>query len=141
MNKSFNIVFIIILTVIAVALISIMILAIVNKDYKVSLFSFGDKTKKIFEKEFDVNEIKHTDINVGSANVKFVEGNDDKVKVTIYGTEDEQYKVDVVNDKLTISKENKVFHVFVFMAWVRQEVYIEVPKEYSGDVRYKNIKW
>ena len=141
MNKSLNIVFIVLLTIIAVALISIMVLAIVNKNYKVSLFSFGDKTKMIFEKEFDISEVKGTDINVGSTNVKFVEGNNDKVKVTIYGTEDEEYKVDIVNDKLTISKENKSFHIFVFMAWVRQEVRIELPKGYSGDIRYKNIEW
>ena len=140
-NKSINIVLIVVLSIIAIALISIMILAIINKDFKISLFSFGDRTKLLVEKEFDISQIKNIEINVDSPNVKVVEGSHDKAKVTIYGLEDEQYNVNLEENNLKVNKDKKVFHMFVFMAWARQEVVVELPKEYSGDIRRKSIKW
>lgn len=141
-NKGLGITLIVLLAIIAIALISIMILAIVNKDkeFRISLFSIGDKTKLIYENKYDIREIEDIGINVASQNVKFVEGNENEIKVTIYGEENEKYNVNVENKKLKISRENKVFHIFMFMSWVKEEIVVELPKNYGGDTRNKSIK-
>lgn len=134
-NKSLSIILIVILAIIAISLISIMILAITSKNFKVSLFAIGNKTKLIYENEYDVNNIKSIEVDASSSNVKFIEGQEDKVKVSIYGLEDEEFSVNLEQDTLKIIKDKKSFHIFVFMAWARQEVIVEVPKNYNGNIR------
>lgn len=142
-NKGLGITLIVLLAIIAISLISIMILAIVNKDkdYKISLFSLGDKTKLIAENTYSISEIKDIEINASSQNIKFVEGKENEIKVKIYGQEEEKYNIGVEDSKLTISREREIFHIFMFMSWYREEIIIELPKSFEGDIRSKSIKW
>ena len=75
-NKEVKIVLIIILVIIVIALINFMIYAIMNRnnDYSVkfSLISFGDNTEKIFEKEYESEELDKINVDVSSSNV-FIE--------------------------------------------------------------------
>lgn len=137
-NKGIIITLIVLLTIIAITLISIMILGMTNKDnnYKISFFGFGNKTKTLFQNEYDINEIKSININADSTNVRFKEGSNDKMKVTILGLKDEKFNVNLQESELSISKENKVFRL-MFFTWVDEEILIELPQNYNPDTQIR----
>ena len=140
-NKGVGITLIIFLVVIIVMLIGIMVLAIVNKDknYTISLFAFGNKTKMLFQNEYSISEIESIAVNSTSSNVNFKEGSSDKAKVTIYGLEGENAYANLNDNKLEISKENNKIYILAFFFWAKDEIIVELPKDYAGDVRSNGI--
>lgn len=140
-NKGVGIALIIFLVVIIVILIGIMVLAVVNKDknYTISLFAFGNKTKMLFQNEYNISDIENIIVNSTSSNVKFKEGNSDKAKVTIYGLEGENAYANLNDNKLEISKENNKIYILAFFVWEKDEIIVELPKDYSGDIRSNGI--
>lgn len=138
-NKGVKICMIILLAVIAISLISIMVIAIVNKDksYKVSLFSMGDHTEKLFEKEYPISEIEKINVNTNSSNVKLIEGAQDKAKVTIYGVEGTVFEVNQNDKELEIREESHNYHIFALFFWAREEIIVELPKSYIGTADIK----
>ncbi len=140
-NKGAVIALIIFLVVIIVVLIGIMVCAIVNKDkdYKVSLFAFGNKTKMLFQNEYNIGDIKNIVVNSTSSNVKFEEGSSDKAKVTIYGLEGENASATLNENKLEISKENNKIYILALFFWARDEIIVELPKDYTGEIRSNSI--
>ncbi len=140
-NKNITIMLIVLLTIIIIALISIMVISIVDKSCKIKFLAFGNKTKILFQNDYDVEEIKNIKISSESDNVKFIEGTSDKIKVTIYGIDGEEFSVDTIDNKLQIEKTNNSYYVFSFFMFVRQEVLVEIPKDYNGEIRNTIIKW
>lgn len=140
-NKGAGITLIIFLVIIIVMLIGIMVCAIVNKDkdYKVSLFAFGNKTKMLFQNEYSINEINNIVVNSTSSNVKFKEGDSNKAKVTIYGLEGEYANATLNENKLEISKENNKIYILALFFWARDEIIVELPKDYTGEIRSNSI--
>lgn len=138
-NKAGKITAIILLIIVAMMLLSAMIIAIVNKDknFKIILFGIGNKTKMLSQNEYSINEISKIEINDNSGKIRFVEGDSDKVKVTIYGLEDEKYDVKVAENKLQIHKDSNTFYLISLFCFVRQEVEIQTPKDYQGDIAIK----
>lgn len=136
-NKTVQVILIIILLIIAISLMIGMIVMIMNKDKnnKLSFFAIGNKTKVLTQKEYNINEINNIAINTNSSNVKFVEGEQDKIKVTIYGLEDEIYDVNVKENKLEIRKEKNNYFIFALFFFAKQEIRIELPKDFKGDLR------
>ena len=139
-NKNITIMLIILLIIIIMALISIMVISIVDKSCKIKFLAFGNKTKILFQNDYDVEEIKNIEISSESDNVKFVEGTSDKIKVTIYGIDGEEFSVDTIDNKLQIEKTNNSYYVFSFFMFVKQEVLVEIPKDYNGEIRNTIIK-
>lgn len=142
-SKKGKIVLIILLSILAVILISGMVIVMVNKDrdYSISIIGFGNRTELLDEKEFDVNEIKNISIDLSSSKVKFVEGTSNKVKVTAYGLPKEKVNINVNENTLEINKERTRIYLISFFLWNKNEVIVELPKDYTGDIRYKYIKW
>ena len=141
-NKGVMIALIVALVIVAIILISIMVIAIVNKDkeFKISFFAIGNKTKTLFQKEYNIDDINDIQISDSSSNVKFVESNSDKINVTIYGLEKEVYNVNLNDKKLQIAKEHNQFYIFSLFVFAKQEVLIELPKTYAGEMRNKAFK-
>lgn len=135
-NKAGKITAIILLIIVAMMLLSAMIIAIVNKDknFKIILFGIGNKTKMLSQNEYSISEISKIEINDNSGKIRFVEGDSDKVKVTIYGLKDEKYDVKVAENKLQIHKDSNTFYLISLFCFVRQEVEIQIPKSYQGDI-------
>lgn len=133
-NKGVKICMIVLLGIIAISLISIMIINIASKDksYKISLFKMGDHTEKLFEDEYYISEIENIKVSTTSSNVKFIEGNNDKAKVTIYGVEGTNFEVNKNDKELQISEENHNFYIFALFFWSREEIIVEIPKDYIG---------
>lgn len=135
-NKGVKICMIILLIIVAIILISIMVIEIIEQDkpHKTSFLGIGDNTELIFENEYSINEIENITINASSHNVKFNEGNSDKVKVTIYGAKDDIFDVKQNEKNLNISKESHNFYIFALFYLCREEIIVEVPKDYKRNI-------
>ena len=136
-NKGVKICMIIILIIVAVILINVMLIGIVKKDSKnrLSFFAIGNHTEVLFDKEYDIRDIKNININTKSKNVKFQEGNSDKAKITIYGIQNDTFDVTLNENELAIKEENHNFYIFALFFWAREEIIIELPKSFEGDIR------
>lgn len=138
-SKGVKITLIIILSLIAIALISFMIYVIVNKDkdfkVKFSLIAFGDNTEKIFEKEYNPEEIDSIHIDVSSSNVKIEKVDTDKIKIIAYGDKDERIK-EIINEReLSISKENTKIFIFAMFYWSREEIIVQIPNDCNEEFK------
>lgn len=144
---------IIILSLIIIALINFMIYAIINKDkesnMKFSLITFGDNTEKIFEKEYEPEELDKIKVDVSSSNVTIEKADIDKIKITAYGDKDERIN-EMINDKeLSITKSNTKVFIFAMFYWCDEKIIIQVPNECneefnihtsSGDIVAPNLE-
>ena len=130
-NKEVKIVLIIILVIIVIALINFMIYAIMNRnnDYSVkfSLISFGDNTEKIFEKEYESEELDKINVDVSSSNVFIEKADVDKIKVTAYGEKDEKINETINNNELSITKSKTKVFIFAMFYWCDEKIIIQVP--------------
>lgn len=132
-SKGAKITLIIILALIVIALINFMMYAIINKDkgfnVRFSLIAFGDNTEKIFEKEYNPDELDRINVDVSSSNVKIEKADTDKIKITAYGDKNEAIKEAMDDKKLSITKENTKVFIFAMFYWCNEEIIIQVPKD------------
>ncbi len=152
-NKGVKIVLIILLTILIIALVNFMIYAIINRnnDYSVkfSLIAFGDNTEKIFEKEYEPEELYKINVNVSSSNVIIEKADVDKIKVTAYGEKDEKINETINNNELSITKSKTKVFIFAMLYWCDEKIIIQVPNECdeefnihtsSGDIAAPNFE-
>ncbi len=150
-NKGGKIMLIIILALMIIALVNVVIYEIIHKDnqVKLSFIAFGDHTEKIFEKEYQPEEVDNINVDVSSSNVKIEKVDTDKVKVIAYGDKDEKVKEEINEKELSITKEKtKIFMIAMFY-WCHEEIVIQVPNDYeatfkvhtaSGDICATNLE-
>ena len=148
-SRGLKIALIIILSIIIIVLINFMVYAIVNKDLKTSLISFGDNTEMIFEKEYNPEQLESLDIDVSSSNVKIEKTDTENIKIIAYGDKNDKIKELIDNDELVISKENSRRFIFAMFYWCNEEITIQIPKDSneelkvntsSGDIIAKNLE-
>ena len=130
-NKWVKIVLIIILAIMVIALVNFMIYAIINRnnDYavKFSFIAFGDNTEKIFEKEYEPEELDKINVDVSSSNVFIEKADVDKIKVTAYGEKDEKINETINNNELSITKSKTKVFIFAMFYWCDEKIIIQVP--------------
>ena len=152
-NKGVKIILIIILAIMVIALVNFMIYAIINRnnDYGVNFSSiaFGDNTEKIFEKEYEPEELDKINVDVSSSNVFIEKADVDKIKVTAYGEKDERINETVNNNELLITKSKTKVFIFAMFYWCDEKIIIQVPnncdEEFnihtsSGDIVAPNLE-
>ena len=152
-NKGIKITLIIILAIIVIALVNFMIYAIINRnnDYSVkfSLIAFGDNTEKIFEKEYEPEELDKINVDVSSSNVFIEKADVDKIKVTAYGEKDEKINETINNNELSITKSKTKVFIFAMFYWCDEKIIIQVPNDCdeefkiqtsSGDIVAPNLE-
>ncbi len=152
-NKGIKIILIILLTILIIALVNFMIYAIINRnnDYSVkfSLIAFGDNTEKIFEKEYEPEELDKINVDVSSSNVIIEKADVDKIKVTAYGEKDEKINETINNNELSITKSKTKVFIFAMLYWCDEKIIIQVPNECdeefnihtsSGDIAAPNLE-
>ena len=152
-NKGVKIVLIIILVILVIALVNFMIYAIINRnnDYSVkfSLIAFGDNTEKIFEKEYEPEELDKINVDVSSSNVIIEKADVDKIKVTAYGEKDEKINETINDNELSITKSKTKVFIFAMLYWCDEKIIIQVPNECdeefnihtsSGDIAAPNLE-
>ncbi len=152
-SKVAKIILIIILVLIMIALINFMVYAIINKDngfnMKFSLITFGDNTEKIFEKEYEPEELDKIKLDVSLSNVSIEKADVDKIKITAYGDKDEKINEAINNKELSITKSNTKVYIFAMFYWCDEKVIIQVPNDCdeefnihtsSGDITAQNLE-
>ena len=136
-NKGIKIVLIILLVLIIIALVNFMIYAIINRnnDYSVrfSLIAFGDNTEKIFEKEYEPEELDKIKVDVSSSNVFIEKVDTDKIKITAYGDKEEKINETINNRELTITKNKMRVFIFAMFYWCDEKIIIQIPNDYNGE--------
>ena len=152
-SKGAKITLIIILAIIVIALINFMMYAIINKDkgfnVRFSLITFGDNTEKIFEKEYEPEELDKINVDVSSSNVFIEKADVDKIKVTAYGEKDEKINETINNNELSITKSKTKVFIFAMFYWCDEKIVIQVPNDCdeefniqtsSGDIVAPNLE-
>ena len=152
-SKVAKMILIIILVLIIIALLNFMIFAIINKDNEsnmnFSLLTFGDTTEKIFEKEYEPEELDKIKVDVSSSNVSIEKADVDKIKITAYGDKDERINETISDKELSITKSNTKGYIFAIFYWCDEKIIIQVPNDYdkefnihtsSGDITAQNLE-
>lgn len=150
-NRGIKIALIIILVILSIALITFMIIKLINKDMKfnLSLIGFGDKTEMLFQEEYEIEPLESINVDVSSANVRIEKTDTDKIKVTAYGDKGDTIQAVMNENELSITKQNTNIYLFTVFYWCREEIIIEIPNESdesfkihtsSGDIITPNLE-
>ena len=152
-NKGVKIVLIIILAILVIALINFMIYAIINRNneysVKFSLIAFGDNTEKIFEKEYEPEELENIKVDVSSSNVTIEKADVNKIKITAYVEKDEKINETINDRELSITKSNMKIFIFAMFYWSDEKIIIQIPNDCdqkfnihtsSGDIAATNLE-
>lgn len=152
-SKIAKVILIIILVLIIIALINFMIYAIINKNkefkMKFSLITFGDNTEKIFEKEYEPEDLDKINVDVSSSNVSIEKADIDKIKITAYGDKEEKINETINNNELSITKNKMRVFIFAMFYWCDEKIIIQVPNDCdeefnihtsSGDIAVTNLE-
>ena len=134
-------------------LINFMIYAIINRNneysVKFSLIAFGDNTEKIFEKEYEPEELENIKVDVSSSNVTIEKADVNKIKITAYGEKDEKINETINDRELSITKSNMKIFIFAMFYWSDEKIIIQIPNDCdqkfnihtsSGDIAATNLE-
>lgn len=134
-NRKLTITMIILLSFIIILLTGFLVLGLTNKKFfKHFNFSFGSKisSNKVIDETYDTSfDNINIDVKVGKVEIK--KGNDQTVKVIIYGDE-KRSSVKTSNKKLIISSKEKECFGFCFNQTI-SKVEIYLPSEYEGNIQ------
>lgn len=130
-NRGVKIALIIILVILSIALITFMIIKLINKDMKfnLSLIGFGDKTEMLFQEEYEIEPLESIYVDISSSNVRIEKTDTDKIKVTAYGDKGDTIQAVMNENELSITKQNTNIYLFTVFYWCREEIIIEIPNE------------
>lgn len=150
-NKGGKIVLIVVLSILAISLISVMVLSIINPNHELQVFllGFGNKTEEIVNQSYSSEEVKKIGVDLSSSKITVQRTGGDKIQISAYGAKGEKLKVQLEDGNLQINKEKNVVHLLGFFCWYREELIIEVPQNYpekfvltttSGDIDLTDLE-
>ena len=139
-NKSVIITLIIIISIIIVLLVMFLIMALKGRvSLKIGFDnSISNSSNIIFEEQFETKDIKKIDINQDAGNIIFKQSTDGFIKVTIYGENKDEVKVNLKNSELEIDYTHKNnVEIFNFID-KKSEIIIYVPSDFSEEINIGN---
>ena len=117
------------LSIIIIALVGVMVLVMTGS------FDFTKKSKLVFNKDYEIDEIKDIRIDVRSEDIDIEESDSDKITVKIYAVKDNLFDVKIDDDKTLIIKQNRnVKNVCIGICLGRKDIVVYLPKEYIGKI-------
>ena len=142
-NNGIIITLIIILSIIIIGLIVFLCLTL-NGRLHFGFRNFGVKSKKvIFDTTYEVESIDNLEILSKAGDVNFEESTDDKIRVLVYGENENDLNVDLNENKLKVNYANYKKVNFGFNFYLN-DIIIYIPKDYSKqiniDMNYGDIK-
>ena len=130
MTKSVKISLIVILSIILLTITSGFILLLVNSKTSFSFNNFSinaeTKQKLVYSNEFN-NEYSKINVNSNTVDVYFIETDSEKIKVEVYG-QNEEVNVDEKDGALTINYKEEEKELFSF-GTLSQKINVYVPKK------------
>lgn len=133
-NKTLIITNIIILSCVAIGLLIFMFWGINTRH------SFFDYKKEMLASEtFTLNDIKNINVDLKNYDIEFREGNDNEIKVEIYGSEKskDNVNIDLKSDKLNILQTGSTL-CFGF-CFADNEVVIYIPRDFKREMDINTV--
>lgn len=102
------------------------------------MISIGNVSENIIlEKNLEMSNIENIEINQDYGDVKFEESEDNNIKVKIYGKDEKDAKVELMNNKLKIENINRRKFALINLGTRKSEIIVYLPKNYSKDIDIK----
>lgn len=139
-NKGIIITLIILLTIIVFLLIIFLVSYLKGGiSFKNGIFNIGTKSSNvIFDKIFEIEDVKNIEIRQNAGDVIFKETPNDNIQVVIYGENEDDVKVDINKNKLTVDyTEEYRFSLFNF-GTIKNDIIVYIPSHYSNNIKIKN---
>lgn len=140
-HKGLIITLIILLSIVVFFLVMFLVMCLKGGiSFKNGIFSFGAKsTNMIYDKEFEINDIKDIAIKQDAGDITIKETTEDYIKVVLYGENEEDAKVELNNGKLNIdnSHSKKGFSFFSF-GGKKNDIIVYLPSDYSNEIKIEN---
>ena len=130
-NNKLIIILIIVLSILALSLISLIGYLIITKS--TVIFNFDDKTELIYEKNYLNEEINDIVIKSISSDIIFKENTDNEIKVTIYGDKSDNLKVNLENNILSIDYDIKN-NFCIGICSLDDKIIINIPSSYDKEI-------
>ena len=139
--KGLIITLIIILLILIFGLSAFLVIALKSgANFKNGMFNISsDNTNIIYDKEFDLENIKNINIQQDAGKIKIKETSDNFIKVVLYGENESDVKVELNNEKLNIESKHSTrsFNFFNFNI-TTNDIIIYIPSGYSNEIKIKN---
>lgn len=128
-DRTYKIIKICFLTVIALLLTSILVVSLKGKfhfdDY------FNSRSEIIYKEEYKASDIKNIKVNTTSGDLEIIHSKDNKIKVEAYGKKKSDVKVTLSENTLDIDYPGK--NICVGFCFYNNQIKVYVPNSYAGN--------
>lgn len=133
-NREWMIGLIVLLSIIVVALIVFLCVAL-NGNFKLKKWAKKKSDTIIFDQTYEQLTIEKLEILSIAGDIRFEESIDEKVRVVVYGENSEDLKVDFRDDELRIDySQFKRKNVFLGFGFYSNDIVIYIPKNYEKEI-------
>ncbi len=136
-NRGLIIALIILLIIIIILLIAFLGLSL-NGKIGLQRWNAKKSSQVIFDNAYEVSQVEHLEILSTAGDIEFKESTDEKVRVVVYGEEEQELKVDLNGNRLKVDysqyKNKKIFWGFHFYI---NDIVIYLPKDYANEISVK----
>lgn len=138
-NKGLIIVTIILLSILIFFLAMFLVMCLKGgNNLNFTIFGMNSKTTNIvYDNEFKLEDIKSINIKQDSGDIAIKETSSDKIKVELYGKEEKDVQVDVVEGNLKIDFTHKKIR-FINFGGTKNDIVVYVPSSYSNEIKIEN---
>lgn len=139
-NKGLIITLIILLSIIIFFLVMFLVMYLKGGKSFDFRFNIGSKsTNIIYDKQFELEDIKDIDIKQDAGDIIIKESENDNIKVVLYGEKEGDAEVELINGNLKIDNtHHKRNFIFFNFGVTTNDIIIYVPSSYSNEIKIKN---
>lgn len=136
-SREWTIVWIVILVIVIVGLINLLI-GCLNGSFRGKRWGVKKSSNVIFDTSYNVSEVANLEILSVAGDVRLEENLEDKIKVVVYGENEEDLSVDLKENHLKVDyskyKHKNVFFGFYFYC---NDITVYLPKNYANEIAIK----
>lgn len=132
-NKSYNLIKIVILGIIALVLIFILVVMLGGKLGNNLFFEMSDNTKLVYSKEYDVNSFDKFNFDLSSADLEVIYSDTNNVKLELYEREEKNVSVNEEGNTLDV-KFSKIRNICFGICYSSKRAKLYLPKEFKGTI-------
>lgn len=137
-NNGLIIVLIIILSLIALFLISIMTYLIINNGESKFFHTVNKKSELIIDKKYEIENISMIDFDLIELDVNIFKSEDEFIYIKVYDNDSDKIKLNLLDDKLLLTEDERN-GVFFFYFSINKRVDLYLPDEYKNKINLKTV--
>lgn len=132
-NKKKYIFFIIILSILTLLLITFTAYLLIKTPKITFNFDKKDISKIIYEESYNIENIDNIKINTISSDIKFKSSTDNKLKIIVYGNENNEFKISLENNILDINYDIKN-NFCIGICYQEDFIVVHIPDTYNNKI-------